>query len=141
MLRLFLLLNTAELFSVVLYCSRCITISPFSLWPQFSFQFRNLFLTHNSEDGVKSMVVFTLRMGEMEGIFLVTMADFFLQMVVMADTFQEITVEMEDISQETTVDTSLVQAQEQVVDLTIMVVAIDTDDLENDRKDPTRLWE
>ena len=61
-------------------------------------------------------------MGEMEGIFLVTMADFFLQMEVMVDTFQEIMVEMEDISQGTTVDTTLVRAQEQVVGLTIMVV-------------------
>ena len=61
-------------------------------------------------------------MGEMEGIFLVTMVDFFLQMVVMADTFQEIMVEMEDISRGTTVDTTLAQAQEQVVGRIIMVV-------------------
>ena len=68
------------------------------------------------------MVAFILRMGEMVGIFLVTMVDFFLQMVVMADTFQEIMVEMEDISRGTTVDTTLAQAQEQVVGRIIMVV-------------------
>ena len=68
------------------------------------------------------MVAFILRMGEMEGIFLVTMADFFLQMEVMVDTFQEIMVEMEDISRGTTVDTTLAQAQEQVVGRIIMVV-------------------
>ena len=52
-----------------------------------------------------------------------TMVDSFLQTGEMVDTFQEPTVEMGDISQEITADTTLAQAQEQVVGHTTMEVS------------------